>query len=315
MEKEKLRIIFNRLILSKQIYYHGVQHSNQTGSLNKMIAILNYHNAVEIVLRNILLKYEIRTEKQLNLEFENMINDIDNFPQFKSAKKRIPNRQDLRDLNQIRNWIQHKAVEPESSTMDYWKVFTRQTLMLIYKDYFNEDFDNISSVTFITDFRLKKILTTAEEKLKQKENTNCVNYSKLAFEYGICSLDTFLPTKNYSPFFDGLSRTFTTRSGLEKPIESAITNTNIRINEVQSFSIVLSSGIELIAYKKFIDLSPRILLDRGEPQFYNKNYSDDDANWIFHFVLDSIIKWEYLGLNPSVLDWAIEECDKYLSKI
>ena len=65
MEREKLIIVFNRLILAKQIFYHGIQHSNQVGSLNKMIAILNYHNAVEIVLRNILLKYEIRPEKQL----------------------------------------------------------------------------------------------------------------------------------------------------------------------------------------------------------------------------------------------------------
>ena len=71
----------------------------------------------------------------------------------------------------------------------------------------------------------------------------------------------------------------------------------------------------MIAYKKFIDLAPNILLDRGEPQFYDKSYSDEDANWIFHFVLDSLIKWEYLGLNPSVPEWAIEECDKFLVKM
>ncbi|MCK9426511.1 MAG: hypothetical protein M0Q21_10775 [Ignavibacteriaceae bacterium] len=314
IEKEKHKIIFDRLILAKQIYYHGVQHSVQVGPFNKMIAILNYHNAVEIVLRNILLKYEIRTEKQLNIEFENMISEIDNYSQFKSTKKKIPNRQELRDLNQLRNWIQHKAVEPESSTMDYWKIFTRQLLVLFYKEYFDEGFDSITCIKLIGNLRLQKLILKAEEKLGQKDNTACANYSKLAFEYGVNSLDTFLPTKNYNPFFDGLARTVTTRSGLEKHIENAITKTNLRINEVQNFSVVISTGIDLIDYKKFIDLSPNILLDRGEPQFYNKDFNDDETKWIFHFVVDSLIKWEYIGLKPSVPKWAVADCDKYLLK-
>jgi len=313
--EEKNKVVFDRLILAKQIYFHGVQHSTEIGPLNKMIAIHNYHNSIEITLRNILLKYEIRTEKTLNLEFESMINEIDKHDLFKSQNQKIPNRQDLRDLNQIRNWIQHKAVEPESSTMDYWKIFTKQVLALLYKEYFDKDFDSISSVGFIDDIRLQKILSNAEAKLNQKDNTLCVNYSKLAFEYSVNSLNSFLPTKNFNPFFDGLSRSLTTRSGLEKPIENAINQTNMRINEVQYFSVVISSGIDLLDYKKFIDLSPDVLLDRGEPQFYDKKYLDEDAKWFFQFVVNSIIKWEYLGLNPVVPNWAIENCDKYLMKI
>ena len=144
-----------------------------------------------------------------------MINEIDNFPLFKSTKKKIPNRQDLRDLNQIRNWVQHKAVEPESSTMDSWEVFTHQILVHLFKEYFEEDFDKISSIAFINDFRLKKILTASEEKIIKKENTSIVNYAKLAFEYGANSLESFFPTRNFSPFFDAFSRKLSNKSTID----------------------------------------------------------------------------------------------------
>lgn len=315
VNKEKDKVVFDRLNLAKQIYYHGVQHSSEIGPLNKMIAIHNYHNSIEITLRNILLKYEIRTEKTLNLEFEVLINEIDNASLFKSKKIKIHNRQDLRDLNQLRNWVQHKAIEPETSTMDYWKIFTKQALVFLYKEYFNADFERISSVDFIEDIRLQKILSTAEENLKVKDNITCLNYSRLAFEYGVSGLDLFLPTKKFSPFFDGLSRTLTTRSGLEKPIETAINNTNSRINEVQHFTVVISSGVDLLDYKRFVDLSPEITYENGFPQFANKKCSDEEAIWFFHFVVNTLIKWEYQGLNPKVSNWAIDECDKFLQKI
>jgi hypothetical protein len=56
-------------------------------------------------------------------------------------------------------------------------------------------------------------------------------------------------------------------------------------------------------------------LDRGEPQFFDKKYSDSDSFWINHFVIDTLVRWEYLGLKPQVPEWAIKDCDKFLSKI
>ncbi len=56
---------FRRLLLAKQLYLHGLEHSYIKGSLNKMISIHNFHNAIEITLRAIFLRFEIRAEKQL----------------------------------------------------------------------------------------------------------------------------------------------------------------------------------------------------------------------------------------------------------
>jgi hypothetical protein len=119
---EKDKVNFRRLLLAKQLYLHGLDHSKKAGALNKMIAVHNFHNAIEIALRAIILYYEIRAEKQLNIEFEVMLSDIDNHQDFKDQGIKLPYRQDLRNLNQLRNLVQHHALEPEDSSMEDWRV-------------------------------------------------------------------------------------------------------------------------------------------------------------------------------------------------
>lgn len=308
-EVHKDIIVFRRLLFSKQIYEHGYIHSNQKGALNKMIAIHSYHNSIEILLRNILLKYEIRPEKQLNIEFEVMINEIDSFDLFKTQNLRIPNRQELRNLNQLRNWVQHHAIEPESSTMDYWTIFSKKFLIEAFANYFNEDFIKISSIDLITDVRLKSILEYSNKAIQNDNFILSANISKLAFVYSVYCLNSILPSKKYDSFRHNHGIIYSEGGQF---IIQAITTTNERINEVQIFMILQSSGIELLDYKKFVEMSPEVLLGRGIPQFIEKNISREECEWLLNFVTDAIIKWEYLGFEPTVPTWEIENCDNYL---
>ena len=65
-----------RLMLAKQLYEHALDHSRTGAAADKMIAVHNFHNAIEIVLRAILLEHEIRVERELNIDFEQMLNNI-----------------------------------------------------------------------------------------------------------------------------------------------------------------------------------------------------------------------------------------------
>ena len=167
-ELERKNTTFRRLLLAKQLYIHGLEHANKFGALNKMIAVHNLHNALEIVLRSILLHYEIRAEKQLNIEFETMLNEIDGFEDFKKKGKKLPYRQELRNLNQLRNLVQHHAYEPESSSMEEWKVFSRRFLEIAFKEYFQVDFNSVSSIDLIDDELLRAILTLAASGILDK---------------------------------------------------------------------------------------------------------------------------------------------------
>jgi hypothetical protein len=98
---------FRRLLLAKELYFHAAEHSHQAGAINKMIAVHNFHNAAEVTLRGIALLYEIWPERELNVDFETLLNAIDQAPKFKSDGKRLPYRQELRKLNSVRNLVLH----------------------------------------------------------------------------------------------------------------------------------------------------------------------------------------------------------------
>src|SRR5580765_5661390 len=65
-----------RLLLAKQLYQHAIGHAATPGALNKMIAVHNFHNSIEITLRAVLLEYGIRKDRELNIDFEALMNDV-----------------------------------------------------------------------------------------------------------------------------------------------------------------------------------------------------------------------------------------------
>jgi hypothetical protein len=75
-----------------------------------MLAVHSFHNSIEITLRAIILRYEIRPEKEMNIDFESMLSEIDS--RFRSEGEKLSYRQEIRNLNQTRNFVQHHAHEP-----------------------------------------------------------------------------------------------------------------------------------------------------------------------------------------------------------
>jgi hypothetical protein len=129
IEESRRKVTHRRLLLSKQLYLHGLDHSRKPGASNKMISIHNFHNAIEIALRAIILRYEISSKKKSNVDmrFEEMLNEIDNYPGFRDPDppRRLPFRPEMQDSNRLRNRVQHRVYKPEASAMDDWRAFTR----------------------------------------------------------------------------------------------------------------------------------------------------------------------------------------------
>lgn len=101
---EKARAAFRRLLLAKQLYLHGLDHSNKAGVLNNMIAVHNLHNAIEIALKAIISHHDIRIDKPpYRINFEDMLQAIDSHPAFKDEEIKLPYRKEVTNLNQYRN--------------------------------------------------------------------------------------------------------------------------------------------------------------------------------------------------------------------
>ncbi len=48
-DKKEKKAIFRRLLLSKELYLHGLGHSYSDSSLDKMISVHDFHNALEVM--------------------------------------------------------------------------------------------------------------------------------------------------------------------------------------------------------------------------------------------------------------------------
>jgi hypothetical protein len=298
-EKESSPIISRRLLLAKEFYSHALDRSLNAGALGKMIAVHNFHVAIEITLKSILLHYEIRTEKTLNIDFDSMLSEIDNH--FKTAKKKLPYRQEIRNLNQLRNLVQHHAMEPEASTMEDWKIFTKRFLQKTYEDYFGASFDKISRIYFIQDSLIQQLLNRADTEVQNYDFEKAVFYITGAFEYASSSISAFLP-------HEGLNSSFFVTSHLDiREIREAFNKTFSRIRESEHLTAILGSGVSLADLKRFETVTPNVTLAMsGHPWFYARpdfEFTETEAKWALDFVVNSIISWQHQGLEPKVPDF------------
>ncbi len=308
---EKARITFRRLLLAKQMFLHGMDHANRAGPLNKIIAIHNLHNAIEIVMRAIFLHYEIRAEKELNIGFENMLTEIDNFEGFKKKNVKLPYRQEMRNLNVTRNLVEHHAVEPASGAMDEYKVFTRRFLQRSYQLYFGQDFETISATDMIEDSNLRDLLSLSFSEIRAANLKKGLTLAEATFYWASRTVRDFLP-----PGADGLYEdSFPEQGKLVRYLNSVLRNVG---DTSVYYSAILATGIDLVDYKRFraatvvtrfhghsshtsdgIVRTTEIRAHWGD-----KEPKQDDAYWVHEFVVNAIVHWQIIGLSPQIpSDW------------
>lgn len=293
-----------RLLLAKQLFLHGLDHSHRLSPLDKMIAVHNFHNALEITLRAIMLEFEIRAEKQLNIEFETMLNEIAQSEEFKKKNMKLPYRQELRNLNNLRNMVQHHGVEPETSMMEDWRVFAGRFMIKTYNEVFGIQFDDLSTIDFIADPDLQDLLKRSNTFLQRGRWLDSIVFAKVAFEAASSSLHDFLPSEGFnSSFFvtSDLQNDGINARSLEKGIDSIFK----RIRETELFSAVISSGVPVADYKRLETRSPNVvfsiagnpIVQAGRTDGYD---NEEDARWTFNLCCDTILNWQALGLSPTV---------------
>jgi hypothetical protein len=307
---QNARVVFRRLLLAKQLFLHGLDHSKRTGALNKMIAVHNFHNAIEVALRSIFLRYEIRGEKQLNIEFEAMLNEIDNHELFKKQAIRLPYRQELRNLNQMRNLIQHHAVEPETAMMEEWRVFTRRALETICETYFNIQFGTLTPLDMIDDPDLRDLMRLCFSELDNNRLREALVIATVAYKWAEQSVLGSManPALSSTPQFEKVRNSWEPQEDDSrwKDLGRALTAINEKLQDVSTLSALFSSGVNLADRKKFRSNVPNVVFAMsGRPtvQMVDRPLNRDDVSWVLNFVLETVVDWQTLGLNPAVPEW------------
>ena len=315
--EEQRKITYRRLLLSKQLYLHGLSHSHIEGELNKMIAVHNFHNAIEITLKAILLAYDIKLKRDLNNTFEFLLKEIDKY--FEQENKKLPFRNQLIQLNRLRNAVQHDVHEPETSSMEEWRVFTIKFLIDSFEQYFNIEFDTLSTADFISDHNIKNLLKISDNLLSNRAYLKAILLLKMVVisaSYSITKTD-FYPEKIYnyanSYGFDEIGEIF-------KEFDNKIIDIYSKIDNIQNnlaFLSKLSTGISLVDLNNFESLTPKLKFwDNAKISFYQSSteITHKDATWVFNFVVNTFTNWQLQGLTPQMIVYR-EHIEEILDKI
>lgn len=298
-DPEKDRLSFRRLLIAKQLFQHGYEHSTTEGALNKMIAVHNFHNSIELVLKAILLHYEIQQNKIFNTTFVKMLDEIDKHKYFIDRNIRIPLRQQLYDLNQMRNLIQHSGNEPERSSMEQWRVLTHSFLKQSVRIYFDSDFEDISSIDLINDGSIKELLTKSLDCLKDGNLLYSLIFSKTAYEFAQANLLNFLPSVWFSPL------------SLDLKDRRSKSNVGRVVSELQDasmasllFSLSLWAGIHPNDIKKVSRILGMVnvrFFDSGSHDIIISEMPEDEnsVRWVYNFIVDHIVHLQTLGVEIS----------------
>ncbi len=305
-------ITIRRLSLCKQLYLHGERLSRQLDPLSKMIAVHNMHNSIELFLRSLFLSFSIRPEKQLNIDFESMLSEVDSAEVFKSAGKKIPYRAELRNLNQLRNHVQHHAIEPEESSMDYWRTFSRQFLAESFLQYYDLDFATFSMNNLLGDDILRHCLQFARAQLKENNLEKAVSLAALAFELSAFGFHRLTPN-------EGLQSSFFLTSGMDfqDPLRKVVEGIYKRIDSVEHYAIFLSSGITARELKEYESSAPSVMFAIvGYPHFggFRTEVTPEKAEWVCDFVERNVLHWQTIGFSPTCPEHFREQISAFLTE-
>lgn len=293
------QIVLRRLLLSKEFYFNAVCESELASELERMMAVHNFHIAIEIFVKAVLLHHEIRGEKTLNIDFESMLTEIDKHPEFVDKGIKVPYRQEIRNLNQYRNLVQHHAMVPERSVMDDFRVFTRRFIEKAMPLYFGVSFAEVSRFEFIHNPFLRKLASNAYAKMQAGEFKNSIYLSAALFTYGSSSITDFLPD-------EGFNSAFFATSGLHdfRDLTRAIEKTHDRIRDSEKFTALVASGLKLADIKRFKSKTPHVSLAiYGHPWFHARQdatYEQYDAEWVLEYSVACILLWQREELNPEI---------------
>ncbi len=153
-----------RLIYLKELVEHARDHASIRTPMDASIAIHNMHMACEWLFRIVLNDWDSK--------FSNLLDKIIN--KYKSLEEY---KEDLNELNRLRNAIQHKDefYEPDLAYVELLCDSSEQAIKNLIKEHFKMDYDEISSTISILDEKWQNEAKRAENAYLNANYRECLD--------------------------------------------------------------------------------------------------------------------------------------------
>lgn len=306
-----------KLLYAKQFYLHGEQHARQQNPVDRMIAIHQFHIAIEIAIKAVFSKL-FPKEKIGFMQFNTIVKKIrPKCPWLTDSRNEF-----LEKLNERRNDVQHAAEVLASEHMSEYQIKSEDILEDCLSQQFGVKFDELDVADAVSDERLRQVLVWAGELIYLEEHEYSIAFSKLV--YGVASkyvrsrVDIFREVP-------GIHLSDTIGMDLEESVAYDDEELQAFKDSVYSgFRIILSGMKDIIVqlqtvgragglhnYMSMTFLAPEIysrksgeIVFRGSDPEFEYVPHKDDAEKVRDYVMNCIIAWQETGLQPK---WGKED--------
>jgi hypothetical protein len=317
-----------RLLLSKRLFSHGVQHSNKNKEIDRFLAIHHFDNAIELFLKIIATKEGILTSKKEDWKFKDLWGVINTKFEQKTSGYVLPLKDQLFGLHETRNSAQHQGDAPSYETIIKYQSYTKDFLNKCFKDIFEIDFDKVYASSLVENIKIKNALIESEKYIDENCFNKAMESSSKAFAYlKLNESDEFLSDKlirlalfgvldehnnhtssSYSN--DKLERQFEKRlDEFDRKIKKQLSERARKINEfartVEEEFTILNLGVDYKEFKLFERISPYAYFTMGttEPHIgvrNETNYNEENALFCYEFVLEAALRLQEMTVKEKI---------------
>lgn len=299
--------------ISKSFYDRGVQELSLRIRLNSMLAVCNFHDAVEFMFRA--LMYEFIIPKTQSDNFQQMRKAIDAHFKSDTSPRILPLDTEIEFLNTERTKIKHMASVPSQENCERFRVFTVDFLEICCRQYFDTEFESVSVVLTLDEGTCRTLLIDAERAISAELWSEALELIVNAYRSGrpqtadlinpghrrFGQSMSFGHIMNMPSGIGNLTSTEKAIREIGKKVEEhhkAIETVQHDVERLEDLLALVAAGIDLSGYWRYQAVSPAFYLGHtdwsktrnGEP------ITGDHVQIAFSFVLNALQRWQALGL-------------------
>jgi len=289
MIKDLREEVIKRFILAKWFLQEGeVACSDPNDQIAFSKGILLLHDAVESALGAIANKLNVKITTNFYL-----LQYIDSIDENNLSNERLPNRENMKTLNTLRNNIKHGGIFPDPKSNRYLSIRVRDLIEYLSEQYLDANLIEISMKSLIRDDKVRERISIAEQNIENEEyEKSLINPAYATYE--ICESSKF-PIHRFS--LGGL--------GSQQTEEGYGDYEVAYLEGVESSIDFLERGVDPRLYRRFKELTPIITIHRKTRKSshwwdrtygHSKNWTRSNALFGLDFCIDVALKFQRKGI-------------------
>ncbi len=279
----KTELVSRRLSLIKFLFIQGTELSKRSG-LVAGFSILSFHDAVEMFLKLVAEKKNIKSQQKFTQYFEKI--------------PELTLQEPMSTLNKMRVNLKHHGIMPDKEGVSECRMICKEFFEENCPGFFNVEFGKISLLDLLKFKKAKEYLEQSQNQLNEGNFRDSIKYSAFAFdelieEYKSNKMGFYRndPFKVADSLSSPLGHPRLSDKPLSKEFQEFTRDINTRFEAIDKMLQINALGLDYKQYIKFDILTPRRYRTANDSFVASENEqvnsTFENAEFCFNYVIES----------------------------